>query len=98
MFVQDGTRHSYPRPRRRPGWGRILVLAAVLLLITGRLAYGSGPQASERVVVAPGDTVWSIASAHYRGDPRPHVEAILQANRLQTPLLTPGQALQLPRE
>ena len=98
MFVQDGARHSYPRPRRRRGWGRILVLAAALLLATGRLAYGSGPQASDRVVVAPGDTVWSIASARYRGDPRPHVDEILQANRLRTPLLTPGQALKLPRE
>ena len=98
MFVQDGARHSYPRPRRRRGWGRILVLAAALLLATGRLAYGSGPQASDRVVVAPGDTVWNIAATHYRGDLRPHVEAILQANRLQTPLLTPGQSLQLPRE
>src|SRR5207237_763400 len=82
MFVQDGARHSYPRPQRRRGWGRILVLAAALVLASGRLAYGSGPQASERVVVASGDTVWSIATAHYRGDPRPHVEAIFQANRL----------------
>ena len=64
----------------------------------GRLAYGSGPVASDRVVVAPGDTVWSIAAAHYPGDPRPHVAAILDANRLATPLLTPGQSLQLPRE
>jgi LysM repeat protein len=98
MFVQDGARNLYPRPQRRRGWGRILVLAAALLLVSGRLAYGSAPVASDRVVVAPGDTVWSIAAAHYPGDPRPHVEAILQANRLATPLLTPGQALQLPRE
>ncbi len=98
MFVQDGVRNAYPRPRRRRGWGRVLFLAAALLLATGRLAYGSGPLGSDRVVVEPGDTVWSIAAAHYRGDPRPHVEAILQANRLQTPLLKPGQALQLPRE
>ena len=98
MFVQDGIKNAYPRPQRRRGWGRILVLAAVLLLVTGRLAYGSGPPPSDRVVVEPGDTVWSIAAAHYRGDPRPHVEAILQANRLQTPLLRPGQALQIPRE
>jgi len=98
MFVQDGARHAYPRPQRRRGWVRVLVLAGALVLATGRLAYGSGPQASDRVVVAPGDTVWSIAAAHYRGDPRPHVEAILQANRMATPLLTPGQSLRLPRE
>ena len=98
MFVQDGARLAYPRPQRRRGWGRVVLLATGLLLITGRLAYGSGPVASDRVVVAPGDTVWSIAAAHYRDDPRRHVEAILQANRLQTPLLKPGQALQLPRE
>jgi LysM repeat protein len=97
MFVQNA-RHSYPRPQRRRGWGRVVGLAAALLLVTGRFAYGSGPVPSDRVVVAPGDTVWSIAAAHYQGDPRPHVEAILQANRLQTPLLKPGQALQLPRE
>ena len=98
MFVQDGTHHAYPRPQHRRGWGRILLLAAALMLVTGRLAYGSGPVPSDRVVVAPGDTLWSIAAAHYQGDPRPHVEAILQANRLRTPLLAPGQALQLPRE
>ena len=98
MFVQDGARNAYPRPQRRRGWGRILVLAAALIVATGRLAYGSGPPANDRVVVAPGDTVWSIAAAHYQGDPRPHVEAILQANQLSTPLLTPGQSLQLPHE
>jgi LysM repeat protein len=98
MFWQDGVRPRYPRPQRRRGWGRIVVLAAALVLATGRLAYGSGPPASDRVVVAAGDTIWSIAAAHYRGDPRPHVEAILQANRLSTPLLMPGQTLQLPRE
>lgn len=98
MFVQDGVQNAYPRPQRRRGWGRILVLAAALLLLTGRLAYGSGPAPGDRVVVEPGDTVWSIAAAYYQGDPRPHVEAILHANRLTTPLLIPGQALQLPRE
>jgi len=98
MFVQDGSRNSYARPQRRRGWGRVVVLAAALVLATARLAYSSGPVASDRVVVAPGDTVWSIAAAHYLGDPRPHVAAILEANRMATPLLTPGQALLLPRE
>jgi nucleoid-associated protein YgaU len=98
MFVQGGSRNYYPRPQRRRGWGRVMVLATALVLATARLAYGNGPVANDRVVVAPGDTVWSIAAAHYQGDPRPHVAAILEANRLPTPLLTPGQALLLPRE
>ncbi len=98
MFVQDGARKLYPRPRRSRGWGRILLLTAILVVATGRLAYGSGPVAADTVVVTPGDTLWSIAAAHYRGDPRPHVEAILQVNHLRSPLLTPGQALLIPRE
>ena len=98
MFVQDGIQNAYPRPRRRRGWGRVLVLAAVLVVATGRLAYGSAPTTPDSVVVTPGDTLWSIASARYRGDPRPHVEAILEANHLTSPMLTPGQALLIPRE
>src|SRR5947209_775773 len=89
------------RTRRRPnprGWGGILVLAAVLVVATGRIAYGSGPAAVDTVVVQPGDTVWSLAAARYPGDPRPHVEAILRANHLTSPLVTPGQALLIPRD
>ena len=98
MFVQDGAKNLYPRPQRRRGWGRILLLATALVIATGRFAYGSGPVVANTVVVAPGDTVWSIAAAHYRGDPRPHVEAILQVNHLSSPLLTPGQSLRIPRD
>ena len=98
MFVQDGAQNQYPRPQRRRGWGRILLLAAILVVATARLAYGSGPVPTHTVVVAPGDTLWSIATAQYRGDPRPHVEAILEVNHLRSPLLTPGQSLLIPRE
>jgi LysM repeat protein len=98
MFVQDGIQNVYPRPRRRRGWGRTVLLAAVLVVASARLAYGSGPLPVETVVVTPGDTVWSIAASHYAGDPRPHVEAILVANHLSSPVLTPGQTLRIPRE
>ncbi len=76
----------------------MILLVVGLLLATARLAYGSGPASYDRVIVAPGDTVWSIATSHYSGDPRPHIEAILTANHLRTPLLRPGEALLLPRE
>ena len=98
MFVQDGIQNAFPRPRHRRGWGRIVLLASALVIATARLAYGSAPVPMDTVVVAPGDTVWTIASTHYRGDPRPHVEAILAANHLQSPVVMPGQTLRLPRE
>jgi LysM repeat protein len=98
MFVQDGVQLTYPRPRRRRGVGRVLVAAGILLVATARLAYGSGPVASDTVVVAPGDSVWSIAAARFPGDPRPHVQEILVANHLSSPTLTPGQTLRIPRD
>src|SRR5438270_11900244 len=55
MFVQGGVQHVYPRPRRLRGWGRVVLLAAGLLVATGRLAYGSGPVASGTVVVRRGN-------------------------------------------
>ena len=67
MFGKDGASKDYLRlPARRRGWGRILGLAALLMLVSARLAYGSEPVPSRSVVVAPGDTLWSIAQTRYR--------------------------------
>ncbi len=99
MFVQDRAILAYPRPRSRGrGYGRVILLALGLLLATARLAYGSGSAHTDRVVVAPGDSVWTIATTHYPGDPRSHVDAILAANHLSSPGLTPGQSLLLPQD
>jgi LysM repeat protein len=98
MFATDAAPKDYLRLRpRRRGWGRVLVLAALLTIVCARLAYGSEPVPTQAVVVAPGDTLWSIAQAHYAGDPRPHVEEILRLNHLASPQLLPGQSLQIPR-
>jgi LysM repeat protein len=98
MF-EDWAAKGYLRSRQPArGRGRILLVAAALLLLTAKGAYGSGPDASVQVMVNPGDTVWSIASAHYAGDPRPHVDAILARNHLRSPVLWPGQVLTLPSQ
>lgn len=58
-------------------------------------ARGSGP---DRVhVVRPGDTVWDIARSEVGGsDPRPMVDAIIEANGLGGASIVPGQPLVVP--
>ncbi len=59
-----------------------------------RVSEGAGAGAPYRVQA--GDTLWSIAARHYRGDPRQSVWAIQRENELGGSGLTPGQVLVLP--
>ncbi|TMJ98465.1 MAG: LysM peptidoglycan-binding domain-containing protein [Actinobacteria bacterium] len=75
--------------------GLLLALAAAaLILMFARPSSGAGPERSYRVL--PGDTLWSIASAHYAGDPRSAIWRIEQRNGLADPGIAPGQVLILP--
>ncbi len=103
MFANDWALKRFLQPsRRRRGLGRVMIRVMIvvvgLMLASGQLAHGSGGARFETAVVEPGDTVWTIAEARYTGDPRPHVDAILELNRLRTPLLWPGQRLRIPIE
>ncbi len=91
--------------------GRIVLAVLAVLVVCGLFVAGasaaraSGPAsahggqgAAERVVVQPGDTLWSIAqSAAPNADARTIVQEILQANRLTTASITAGQRLWVPR-
>lgn len=99
---------SYRLTRR----GRLVVLAlglAVVLALGFVLAGGSvateesGPPAeTEIVLVAPGDTLWDIASeaaaATGEGDVRAMVTRIQRLNALDTVLVDAGQRLRVPVE
>ena len=99
MFAGERLVLAYPRPQqRRRGYGRVLLLTLALLFASVRLAYGSGGGHQDRVVVTPGDSVWTIAQTHYAGDPRSHVDAIMAVNHLSSPSLVPGQSLLLPQD
>jgi LysM repeat protein len=53
----------------------------------------------QRVVVEPGDTLWSIAADHYpNDDPRDRAEEIESYNHLQGVSVHPGEVLQLPAD
>jgi LysM repeat protein len=75
----------------------LIVVFLAMVLAWSVLARGSeGAGAGEGYTVRPGDTLWSIAAARYRGDPRPVVWELRRANGLGDATLTPGQKLVLP--
>lgn len=95
---------SQPYRRHRRTWDherRLAIAVAVALLLVvllGGLVHASLTAPSgDRVTVAPGDTVWSIAAERSGdGDVRQEVDAIMQANHLSSPVIVPGQVLLLP--
>ena len=72
----------------------LVTLAIVVVAVVARTSSGHGP---ERVyVVRPTDTLWSIATKSYDGDPREAIWRIQRRNRLDGSLLRPGERLVLP--
>jgi len=78
-------------------FAKTLLVAFVLALavaVTARTSDSAGPE--QPYVVKPYDTLWSIATTHYAGDPREAVWQIQERNRLSGATITPGQVLRLP--
>jgi len=72
----------------------LLAVAALVVAVAARQSSGAGHPQS--YVVQPGDTLWSIATAHYAGDPREGVWEIEKRNHLARTTIEPGQHLVLP--
>jgi LysM repeat protein len=76
---------------------KALVVLAALALVVGVAARPSGGAGRARVyVVKPADTLWSIASANYAGDPREGVWELEHRNHLSSTTVVPGQRLVIP--
>ena len=77
-------------------FGRILIVAALVVFLWAAFARSSDASGQERrYVVQPYDTLWSIAATGY-GDPREGVWEIQQRNGLEGVTIVPGQVLVLP--
>jgi LysM repeat protein len=76
---------------------RLLILLLAVSLVVGVVARPSGGAGRPaRYVVKPTDTLWSIASAHYSGDPREGIWELQQGNHLHGTTIVAGQVLVLP--
>ena len=78
-------------------FGKIILLATLALIawaMVARASQGAGP--TVLYTVKRGDTLWSIAVAHYAGDPRDGIWKIAHRNHLSGALISPGQKLLLP--
>jgi LysM repeat protein len=74
-----------------------VALLAALALVVGVAARPSGGAGRSRTyAVRPADTLWSIASATYAGDPREGVWKLEHRNHLTDTTVVPGQRLVLP--
>ncbi len=76
---------------------RLVVIVALLAVAVAWGARRSDSAGREQVyVVQAGDTLWTIASSHYGGDPREAIYRLQHRNHLAGTLVRPGQRLQLP--
>lgn len=89
--------------RRRFTLMPIITLAALSLMVTvpalsSMHLYAAAPQHFATVVVHPGDTLWSIASAHTSndGDVQDTIDRISEVNHLSSVSIHPGQRLRVP--
>ena len=74
------------------------LLATLLIAYLLGAGTGSADPAPGSRTVAPGDTLWSIATEHYppSEDPLVNIEAIRQENALEAYGIRPGMRLELP--
>jgi hypothetical protein len=76
---------------------RTLAVAGAALVVWSVLARPSGAHGPRMLYrVRPDDTLWSIATSHFGGDPRGAIWQIQQANHLGDAAIYPGETLVLP--
>ncbi len=76
---------------------RILIVVVVAVSAWALFVHDSGASGPERTyLVRPGDTLWSIATLSYAGDPREGVWKLRERNDLPGATIVPGQLLVVP--
>jgi hypothetical protein len=71
-----------------------LLAGLVIWAVAARSSNGAGRP--EVYTVRPYDTLWSIATSHYGGDPRDAIYRLEERNGLAGAVVHPGEKLVLP--
>ena len=103
-FLSNSTTNPSGRLNRRGRLARTFVVLSLTVVMAAGFASQSGAgqvEAStapsyEIVVVAPGETLWSVAAAYASGDVQGMVNEIREANNLTGFDLQAGQRLRVP--
>ena len=78
-------------------FAKLAILTLGIAFVVGLVARPSGSAGKPvSYVVKPTDTLWTIASKHYAGDPREGIWELQRRNHLHGTTLVPGQRLVLP--
>jgi LysM repeat protein len=78
-------------------FGKLSAVVAAAAVAWALLPHASNGAGREHVyVVRPADTLWSIATSHYAGDPRAAIWKLERRNGLGGGVLRPGERLVLP--
>jgi len=72
----------------------VMLAALVVWAIAAHSSDGAGRRQVYRV--KPYDTLWSIATSYYGGDPRAAIERVEERNGLTGTVVYPGEKLVLP--
>jgi LysM repeat protein len=72
----------------------VLLAGLVIWAAAARSSNGAGKP--QTYTVKPYDTLWSIATTHYGGDPRDAVYRLEKRNGLTSTVVHPGERLVLP--
>jgi LysM domain len=72
----------------------LALLAVVVAAVVTRQS--AGGRHEQWYVVRPYDTLWSIATTHYPGDPRDAVWKLERRNHLSDAVIRPGMRIVLP--
>jgi LysM repeat protein len=72
----------------------VLLAGLIVWAIAAHSSSGAGKP--QLYTVKPYDTLWSIASSHYGGDPRAAIYRLEERNDLAGDVVQPGQKLVLP--